>query len=59
MAKDMNRQLTETDPLTRKKEGILKVFKHIKGCSAFFIVRDMPMSSSLSLPTVRRMGNTM
>lgn len=38
------------------EKKIQKGFKHKRGCSAFFMLIDMPTSPSLNLPTIRKTG---
>ena len=58
MAKDMNRHKDRPLKRKEKKDGTQKILKYRKGCSAFFIVRDMPMSFSNEFANSQENGNT-
>ena len=55
----MNRHKDRPLKRKEKKDGTQKILKFVKGCSAFFIVRDMPMSFSTAFANSQENGNTM
>lgn len=55
----MNRHKDRPLKRKEKKDGTQKILKFVKGCSAFFIVRDMLMSFSTAFANSQENGNTM
>ena len=55
----MNRHKDRPLKRKEKKRWNTKILKYVKGCSAFFIVRDMPVSFSTAFANSQENGNTM